>query len=93
MTLHEQIMNLPQRLTVAIEHPTQYEVAAYSKGHRDARHAAAELAIKADAVIEAARAVLAFRVDTPTRGDLRDNIDSRDALRDLAAAVAAVGAA
>jgi hypothetical protein len=65
----------------------------YKNGHKSARHAAAELALKADAVIDAARAVLAFRHDTPTTGYLRDNDASREALRKLAAAVAAVGAA
>lgn len=85
MDLHGKVMNLqakPYDGTDAYTH--------YCRGHRDARHAAAELALKADAVIEAARAVLAFRVDTPCRGDLRDNDSSRDALRVLAEAVANV---
>ena len=43
--LHAKIMNIPQKLGVAIECHTQYEAAAYAKGHRDARHAAAELAM------------------------------------------------
>lgn len=88
MNLHGQIMNI-QAGDPGLE-PTPER--AYELGHRDALHAAAELALKADAVIEAARSVLVWRVDTPTRGDLRDNDQSRDALRTLADAVNAVNA-
>lgn len=47
-TLHRQIMNLPAK---PYDGTQTYD--AYCKGHRDARHAAAELALKADAQIEA----------------------------------------
>ena len=52
MDLHGQIMNSP----------TSGEPAggsmAYKLGHRDARHAAAELVMKADACIDALRAIV-----------------------------------
>ena len=83
MSLHNQIINLRW-------HPYHEWNINYLEGHRDARHAAAELAIKADAAIEAARAVLAWRHATPTTGYLRDNDQSREALAVLAAAVAAL---
>lgn len=55
--LYSQIMNLPSRLSVAIEFPTEFETSAYNKGHRDARHAAAELVsdFAADRRLTAAR--------------------------------------
>lgn len=68
MDLHAQIMNLPQRLETAIEHPAQYEAAAYAKGHRDARHQAAELALKADACIEALRFLMRGNVYKTIQG-------------------------
>jgi hypothetical protein len=52
------IMNLPLALDRAIERPTQYEAAAYAKGHRDARHAAAELVSAVPLVAEAPRGPL-----------------------------------
>ena len=86
MNLHGQVMNLQAKPYDGTDAHTHY-----CRGHKDARHAAAELAVKADAVVDAARAVLAWRVDTPLRGDLRDNDSSRKALRALAEAVAAFG--
>lgn len=57
MDLHEQIMNLqtPPALTFSGD---KSPFIAYKEGHRDARHAAAELALKADAVAHAARRLL-----------------------------------
>ena len=58
MDLHGQIMNLncvPQNMGAE---PNQR--LAYKVGHRDARHAAAELALKADAKFEAADAEKAY---------------------------------
>ncbi len=51
MDLHGQIMNLRERQVPA-------GMDFYMLGHRDARHAAAELALKADACIDALRAAL-----------------------------------
>lgn len=53
-TLHAKIMNLgvdprPDLFLVRLG-PGAQHVAAYNLGHRDARHAAAELALQADAV-------------------------------------------
>lgn len=42
---------------------------AYKDGHRDARHAAAELALQADACIEALRALLQGNEYRPIGGD------------------------
>lgn len=46
MTLHNQIMNIPTVIG------TYNDLFCYKLGHRDARHAAAELALKYDALIE-----------------------------------------
>ena len=58
MSLHDEIMNLPSGQGTMSQSPDM----AYKIGHRDARHAAAELALKADAEIERLRAALAFMV-------------------------------
>ena len=55
MDLHGQIMNLP--LASLAAHGTTHS-REYKEGHRDARHAAAELALKADACIDALRDIL-----------------------------------
>ena len=57
---------------------------AYAEGHRDARHAAAELALKADALADAVQDVLVWRESAPLTGYLRDNDASREALARLA---------
>lgn len=88
MSIRTQIANITARLPADCAKLST--AAAYRAGHRDMCRAAVVVASKADAVIDAARAVLAFQLDTPTRGDLRDNDQSRDALRTLSAAVAAV---
>lgn len=56
MDLHGQIMNLRMPTTIGLVETNP--AIAYKLGHRDARHAAAELAAKADACIEALRALL-----------------------------------
>jgi len=48
MNLHNEIMNI----NCTPGHAYAANQAAYKLGHRDARHAAAELALKADAEIE-----------------------------------------
>lgn len=84
MDLHSKIMNLPEGDPGLEQTPER----AYKLGHRDARHAAAEIALQADAVIRAAEEVLSWRNNAPLTGYLRDNNQSRDALARLAAAVA-----
>ena len=92
MDLHGRIMNIADKVTTNTNAMAGNDAfLAYKEGHRDARHASAELVLKVDALVAAARAVLAFRVDTPARGDLRDNDASRAALRALAAAVVSIG--
>jgi len=59
MDLHGQIMNLPQTPGLPMVNATEAQLAAYKIGHRDARHAAAELALKADACVEALRTLVA----------------------------------
>jgi len=56
MNLHAQIMNL----TSECPHPFSdvQHVSSWSQGHRDARHAAAEFALKADACIESLRGIM-----------------------------------
>lgn len=90
MDIHGQIMNLPAQLPR--DCAKMASATAYKAGHRDARHAAAELAQKLDVVVHAAQAVLAWRHDSPTTGYLRDNDSSRKALRDLSEALAALQA-
>ena len=48
MSLHDEIMNLPAQPDIR---RTDREALIYKEGHRHARHAAAELALKADARI------------------------------------------
>ena len=59
MDLHGQIMNLcadnKPGIPLCGGSPEVREALAYKVGHRDARHAAAEMALKADACIEALR--------------------------------------
>jgi len=54
--LHGQIMNIqcqnPPPISLSSGFTAQREAQAYKEGHRDARHAAAELAIKADSQAE-----------------------------------------
>jgi len=72
MDLHGQIMNLACVPANMDAEPNQR--LAYKVGHRDARHAAAELALKADACIDALRAALI---------ELRDRIKDHPAYADL----------
>ena len=59
MDLHGQIMNLQVGLTeLATSLYTGDTTLAYKIGHRDARHAAAELALGADACIEVLRGIV-----------------------------------
>ncbi len=84
MKLHAEIMNLQAKPPKV--NSTNYEL-AFKEGHRDARHASAELAIKADQLAEVVKAVMEWRVDIPSRGDLRDCDKSREALKALADAL------
>ena len=55
MNLHGHIMSLPQTPGLQMFDATEQHLTAYKCGHRDARHAAAELALKADAEIDELR--------------------------------------
>lgn len=56
MNLHNDIMNIPVNVILdgpeGVGNVSQNRYIAYKEGHRDARHAAAELSLKADARIE-----------------------------------------
>ena len=73
MNLHNEIMNLvpPQRREL-ITTSGQGEI-AYKFGHRDARHAAAELAIKSDSLIEEMKLQLEDILDWLEQGDVEDS--------------------
>jgi hypothetical protein len=62
MNLHGQIMNLyledMPTLPLVGGSPATREALAYKVGYRDARHAAAELALKADAAMEEAAKII-----------------------------------
>lgn len=66
MDLHAEIMNIPTRVG------TYNDEYCYKLGHRDARHAAAELALKAQARIEELEEVLTAFVtwETDAEGKL-----------------------
>lgn len=68
MNLHNQIMNL---LCKGECEPWANTREAYWYGHRDARHAAAELAIEADVAMDTARATLADAKDAERYRTLR----------------------
>lgn len=54
MNLHDEIMNIPTTTRQEMLGITEQNVILiYRMGHRDARHAAAELALKHEALIEA----------------------------------------
>ena len=55
MDLHAKIMNLALAPGLSEINTTESEQLAYKRGHRDARHAAADLALRADACINALR--------------------------------------
>jgi len=57
MDLHSEIMNIP---TIVGTYNDEF---CYKLGHRDARHAAAELALKADARIDELESVLSKLMD------------------------------
>lgn len=61
MDLHSEIMNI--KALVPVEALEDGKVFAYKIGHRDPRHAAAELALKADARIEELESVLSKLMD------------------------------
>lgn len=52
MNLHSEIMNIPVDNRKHLDAVSGAGAAAYKYGHRDARHAAAELSLKAEARIE-----------------------------------------
>ena len=58
MNLHNDIMNIPVDNRKHLDAVSAAGAAAYKYGHRDARHAAAELSLKAEARIEELEEVL-----------------------------------
>lgn len=56
MSLHNEIINTPANIILdgpdGVGNVSQNRYTAYKEGHRDARHAAAELALKYDALVE-----------------------------------------
>ena len=62
MNLHNEIMNIqmPTDFDYADFHSKVY---AYKSGHRDARHAAAELSLKAEARIEELESIIQGTID------------------------------
>jgi hypothetical protein len=82
--LHDQIMNIPARTGIAISNTPAL---AYKEGHRDARHAAAELAISTDAEIERLRKeVEEWKVGSNAEARMGD--EARSELAELRAALA-----
>jgi len=61
MDLHAEIMNIPARAVAADEY--DHKLQAYKCGHRDARHDAAELALKAQARLDKALELLTGTVN------------------------------
>jgi hypothetical protein len=64
MNLHNEIMNIPTEVDFAdwSDHDRQ----SYKRGHRDARHSAAELSFKAEARIEELEEVIKAFLDWTT---------------------------
>ena len=57
MSQHNEIMNLPTK------HDHRNDAIAYKEGHRDARHAAAELSLKYEGYIELLESELRIATD------------------------------
>jgi len=55
MNLHNEIMSIQSD---PVKYVYEQQQNAYNSGHRDARHAAAELALKADAEIDRLKSIL-----------------------------------
>lgn len=86
MDLHGQIMNISDKVTEnknAMAGNAAF--VAYKEGHRDARHAAAELALKADVCIDALRAIVEQQ-----RTMLFDGSPSDDVMQSAREALAAL---
>jgi hypothetical protein len=68
MSMHQEIMNIPVPKSVIhnLEHPDckdMFSAHSYKIGHRDARHAAAELSLKAEARIEELEEMLKWYIE------------------------------
>jgi hypothetical protein len=85
MNMHGQMMNLPMTLDARDAGPYAN---GYKQGHKDARHAAAEAALKADACIEALRAIVEQQRSMGFDGSPSDEL-----MDEARRALAAVGAA
>ena len=85
MSLHGEIVNI---LADANKAGTQDPRIAYLHGHRDARHAAAELALRADAEIERLRAALEMAYCKTVGADSPHGLAACDDFRDWLASLA-----
>jgi hypothetical protein len=63
MSLHNKIMNLPAHQATEV-YVDRELIRAYRVGHRDARHAAAELALAYDELLDACRMLVGARSGT-----------------------------
>lgn len=68
MNLHNEIVNIqvPHSVTHNLEHPNckdMFSAYSYKIGHRDARHAAAELSLKAEARIDELEEIISKLMD------------------------------
>jgi len=86
MDLHGHIMNIAVDQAKELQALRYENPLAYRNGHRDARHAAAELALKADACIEALRAIVEQQRTMGFDGSPSDELmqQAREALAALA---------
>lgn len=85
MNMHGRMMNLPMTLDARDAGPYAN---GYKQGHKDARHAAAEVAFNADACIEALRAIVEQQRTMGFDGSPSDEL-----MDEARRALAAVGAA
>lgn len=89
MNLHNEIMNIPvpHSVTHNLEHPDckdMFSAYSYKIGHRDARHAAAELSLKAEAYIEILEDLLLESIGAMLGGNLtRESEMAKDILKAL----------
>ena len=99
MSLHDEIMNIGCDASMS-HFSTLDELLAYKTGHRDARHAAAELAIKLEAQRDQLREALRelehaysreVNWEFAGRGDKNPSVTSRPALKARAALAAMEG--
>jgi hypothetical protein len=90
MSLHARIMNIAERDRGLQDHPDL----CYGLGHRDARHAAAEIAAEGDALVEElVNALARLCRNFPTDSDMLDAEWSRSQIAEACDAYDAASAA